>query len=358
MNVCFLISDVSSAGGTERISFQVANYLFQQGHKVTFLSLNRKNQYLSFFLNEKIIIHNFFEDFSLIKLPILIRKIRYFLKLHSCELIVDIDSILTPYSFFSCLGLNIKHIVWEHFNSTINLGKKRRDWGRWIGAKFADKCIVLTEQDKVLWQQKYKTNNVITIYNPVTVNYANSITPIREKKIILAVGRLTSQKGFDLLLQAWNLLSMEVREQASLRIVGEGKERDALQAYIDNNKLNDSVELIGYSDKIQEQYQQAYAYVLSSRFEGFVLSLTEAMASGLPAIAFDCLCGPKELLINHSGLLVPNGNIDLFAAALQKLILNTELRNSLANNALKRSHDFSEYKILADWNTIIDNLNE
>ena len=358
MKFLFFISDISSKGGTERISFKLANYLVENGHSVTFASWKTSEAELKFPLNPQVsVMHlSYVDDFSKLSIIKNICKLRVLLKTSDIDFLVDIDSVLTPFSLLALVAVKCKHVVWEHFNATINLGVKRRDLGRKLAAKYADKCVVLTEEDKQLWSQLYDAKNVIAIYNPVTIDIASTIVPVKNKKIVLAVGRLTSQKGFDRLLKSWALIKPENKKNSLLRIAGSGEQEEKLKALAVKLDIEDEVDFYGFSSDISSLYQDAYCYVLPSRYEGFVLSLTEAMASGLPVISYDCLCGPKELLINDSGLLVKSGDIQQLAYEVERVLVNEELRNTLANNALIRSQDFSDEKIMPIWIKLFEEL--
>lgn len=358
MKFLFFISDVSSKGGTERISFKLANYLVENGHSVIFASWKTSEAELKFPLNSQIsVMHlSYADDFSKLSIVKSICKLRGLLKNSDIDFLVDIDSVLTPFSLLALVAVKCKHVVWEHFNATINLGVKRRDLGRKLAAKYADKCVVLTEEDKHLWEQKFNAKNIVTIYNPVTVTIQNQIVPVKSTKVFLAVGGLCHAKGFDLLLNAWALVNPKIKNNVKLKIAGSGALYSRLKSLAIELNIIHEVDFCGFVQDIEALYLESYCYVLSSRHEGFVLSLTEAMASGLPVISYDCLCGPKELLINDSGLLVKSGDIQQLAHEVERMLVNEELRNVLANNALIRSQDFSDEKIMPIWIKLFEEL--
>jgi len=357
VNICFFISDVTNCGGTERISFLVANHLHSVGHNVCFISWTKTNENVFFSLNRDIAILPLCQRFKPYQLLNNLYSFRKLLKSRNIDLLIDVDTVLTPYSIISKIGMSIKHIAWEHFNASINLGIARRDYGRRLAAALADLSIVLTKEDKSQWLSRFKIrNNIAHIYNPVTVGCADDIVPIREKKVILAVGRLAEQKGFDLLLNAWASIDPKIRSSAFLRIVGEGELRKELMALAAKLNIADEVEFYGKSSNIEELYREAYAYVLSSRYEGFVLTLTEAMASGLPVISFDCPCGPKELLVDEAGILVPFADIARLSQEISSLLTDEIRRNNVAQRCLERSRDFSSDVIMKEWDNLIEGL--
>lgn len=357
MNICFFISDVTSCGGTERISFQVANHLHSVGHNVCFISWTKTNENIFFDLDPNIAVLPLSENFRPYQILSNLYLFRKLLKSKSIDLLIDVDTVLTPYSIISKTGMSIKHIAWEHFNASINLGVARRDYGRRLAAALADLSIVLTKEDKAQWLSRFRIRKKIAhIYNPVTVSCADDIVPIKERKIILAVGRLAEQKGFDLLLTAWAAIDQKIRSSALLRIVGDGELKSDLMALATKLNIENEVEFYGKSSDIEGLYRESYAYVLSSRYEGFVLTLTEAMASGLPVISFDCPCGPKELLVDKAGILVPSSDISSLSLEISGLLTDEVRRNHIAHRCLERSRDFSSDAIMKEWENVIEDL--
>jgi glycosyltransferase involved in cell wall biosynthesis len=129
------------------------------------------------------------------------------------------------------------------------------------------------------------------------------------EKTVLAVGRLSYQKGFDLLIEAWNKVGAH-EEGWKLQIVGSGEEDEKLYRLVKNLNLDSSLEFIPATKNIEQYYPKASFFVLSSRYEGYPLVLVEAMGFSLPCIAFDCKTGPREIIGNHKdGLLVETGNV-------------------------------------------------
>lgn len=358
MNICFFISDATSKGGTERISFQVAKELARCNHHITFISWRERNQKTFFELEPGIQRYNLGQlSGNRLDGTRKLQRLRQCLNENKIDLIIDVDSVLTPYTVVATLGMTIKHVVWEHFNATINLGVKRRDWGRALAARFADASIVLTDEDKNQWLKRFNVRHKIQrIYNPVTVPVQECITPVQDTKIILAVGRLAEQKGFDLLLDAWAKIPSDKKTNTLLRIIGDGPLKAALVRQAQNLGISREVDFFGTTNNIQQQYAKAHAYVLSSRFEGFVLTLTEAMASGLPVISFNCPCGPSELLTEGAGILVDNGNVNALARAIENVLENSDLRNTLARKCLERSRDFTHASIMPQWQQFVEGL--
>jgi glycosyltransferase involved in cell wall biosynthesis len=167
-------------------------------------------------------------------------------------------------------------------------------------------------------------NLIVNIPNPIDKGeieqkLAGQSDPFpNSKRNILAVGSLTEQKGFDLLIQAFGFV-LSKHPDAHLTIIGEGKLRGDLESLIQRNKLSKSVNMPGYRFNPYPYYKFAELFVLSSHFEGLPNAVLEAVACGTPVIAFDCPGCIRDILISSSqGQLVPAGNIQALAEAISK----------------------------------------
>lgn len=240
-----------------------------------------------------------------------------------------------------------------------------RTWQLVRDVRSADQIVVLTEKDKQDWQQAGCTN-VKCIPNPCAIKYREQSSEYRvvsseyseqRVKTLLAVGRLHEQKGFDMLLEAWNNVQRD-NEQCTkdwtLRIVGEGAQRAALEQQIKDLQLSNVV-LAGRVENMVEEYAAASLFVLSSRYEGLPLALIEAMWCGVPCVSFDCPHGPKELLADQRGWLVENGNVEKLT---QQLIYTmTHMEEAAARAAKAQAFaqaTYSEAAIMPQWKKVIE----
>ena len=116
--------------------------------------------------------------------------------------------------------------------------------------------------------------------------------------------------------------------------------------------------LNGPTSDIQQEYINSSIFVFSSRFEGFGMVLIEAMACGLPIVSFDCPCGPKDIIKDgEDGLLVENGNIDLLASSLSRLMNDETLRQSMSKTGQKNAQRFSFEYVADQWRRLFESLN-
>lgn len=218
-----------------------------------------------------------------------------------------------------------------------------------IQLKKLDKFITLTEEDRMLWSE---LKNVQTINNPLS--FFPDITSKCENKQIIAVGRYVPQKGFDLLIEAWSLVEKK-HPDWRLQIFGDGN-RDLLEKIIKKNKLKNCY-LQHSTNDIVSEFINSSIYVLSSRFEGFGMVITEAMACGVPPIAFDSPCGPKDIITNYyDGILVNAGDINELAEKICFLIENEDIRKEMGINARINSEKYRVENICKQWKTLFENL--
>ncbi|WNX59879.1 glycosyltransferase family 4 protein [Acinetobacter baumannii] len=319
--ICFLIGDINHSGGTERVTTLIANNLIEK-YKVHILSLSGGDN--PFFEQNKAIINNrLFPEKVSMKTNFFktVYKIRKYINDNKIDTLIVVDSISCVFSVPACVGLNIKHICWEHFNLKVNLGSSFRTLGRWMAAKWCDKIVTLTNRDKDFWIKNFKLEKekkVIAIANPSPYQLQNN-QPSLDSKTILCVGRLTYQKGFDLLIPAWAEIEKALVGW-KIVIVGTGEDEDDLKQMAKNYNVECSIDFVGQQKNMSQFYNKASFFCMSSRFEGLPMVLLEARSYNLPIVSFDCDTGPAEVIEDgKDGFLAQADNLHDFSQKILKM---------------------------------------
>ncbi|MFD4033144.1 glycosyltransferase [Streptomyces sp. NPDC058637] len=219
---------------------------------------------------------------------------------------------------------------------------------RWIKRHYAglDRWLVLTEADADSWAGD-GMNNVGFMPNALAA--LPDVPSPRREKSVASIGRLTDQKGIDMLLDAWALVAPR-RPDWRLDVYGAGEDAASLREQCTGLGLDGSVGWRGPTDDVPGALAASSVFVQSSRGEGFPLALLEAMASGVPCAAFDCAPGVREIVRDgEDGLLAPAGDIGALADRLLRLTGNPRLRDAMGDRARTNVQRFSEAEIVRRW---------
>jgi N-acetylgalactosamine-N,N'-diacetylbacillosaminyl-diphospho-undecaprenol 4-alpha-N-acetylgalactosaminyltransferase len=204
----------------------------------------------------------------------------------------------------------------------------------------------------------YHLKNTKNIYNPIDFKLISdkllAQRPL-EFDYILAVGRLHQQKGFDILIKSFAKSSF--KSLVKLVILGEGEERKNLEKLIIKLDLKSQVLLLGKVDNTFIYMKYAKFFILSSRYEGFVNVLLEALACETPIITTACETGTSEIIENgENGLLVPVKDEDALKSAMEKLYYDQKLYEKLKANTRKSVEKFGVENIVKEWINLFEEV--
>lgn len=357
-----------SAGGAERVTANLANYWSMHGHEVTVVTLATTSvDFYALAPGIKRIVLDLTSDPNGLIAGIRqnmrrVRALRAALRQEQPEIAIAMMSTSNVLLALAARGLPRIHAIGvEHtYPPQMPLG---RAWETMRFAAYSQlTAVVSLTQECACWLQEKTTAGWVHIIpnaafwplpdQPPTLDPGTVRRP--DRKLLLAVGRLSEEKNFDKLITVFERLAISHAEW-DLVILGEGPERPVLERRVKEAGLQDRVFLPGRVGNVGRWYEQADLYVMTSRFEGFPNTLLEAMTYGVPAVSFDCDTGPRDI-IRHGidGLLVPPGDLDALQAELESLIGNRSLREAYGLRAIEARERFSIERIAAMWQFLFD----
>ena len=373
MKIIYCIACTCHSGGMERVLANKANYLTGHGYEVVIVTTDQQGLPPFFPLAEQIRCidlginyeENNGKSFANKLLHYPLKQYRHQKRLAAIlkreKPDITVSMFCNDAGFITRINDGSKKVLEIHFSKFKRLQYSRK--GLWRLADLwrsrqdektvrrFDKFVVLTEEDKGYWGN---LPNITVIPNANT--FATSQAAALENKKVIAIGRYTYQKGFERLIEAWNILSPGFPGW-KLDIIGNGEERDKLQDLIHAYHLDGQVTLVSPTKSIDKVYLDASLLAMSSRYEGLPMVLLEAQAFGLPIVSFACKCGPKDIVANgETGFLVEENDIEGLARQLVKVMKDKNLRKQMGRKAKEASLRYAEDAVMAKWTALFDSL--
>jgi GalNAc-alpha-(1->4)-GalNAc-alpha-(1->3)-diNAcBac-PP-undecaprenol alpha-1,4-N-acetyl-D-galactosaminyltransferase len=361
MKVTLVIFGLSWSGGAERVMSIIANYWASHGWDVTLLVLVDDTSFYQ--LDPRIKLKFLQIARSPGKSSIVrvlgntwrrLRVLRQEISASQPDIVISFMNSINVYTILACWKLKLPTIVCEHiypgFSDANKIWQQVMKWAY----RHADLVTVLT-QNALPFYPADRGYRAIVMPNPVLApTPAIATERVLSSPSLIAMGRLHPQKGFDLLLRAFERLQAK-HPDWQLTILGEGPMRAELEALCSELKLTDRVHAIGSVQNVPDYLRQADLFVMPSRFEGFPMALCEALAHGLPAIAADCLSGPRDIIEDGvNGVLVATEDVDALVAGLDELMSDPIKRQQLAQNAPQILDRFGIDRVMELWKEAID----
>lgn len=215
-----------------------------------------------------------------------------------------------------------------------------------------DKIILLTHEDREdNWHNWTKTT---VVPNPISFSCENPSS--LDEKCVSMVGRLEPIKNCSSMIKAFRMV-VNRHPDWTLKLYGDGSERGKLLQLISDLKLQDNVELMGYTSDVRTAFCEASIATLTSLSEGFALVIIEAMECGVPFVSYQCHCGPKDLIDEGvDGFLVPVNDEEAMADRICQLIEDEELRRAMGHAAKEKAQKYHIESITNQWMALFDDV--
>lgn len=336
-------------GGAERVMLSLASAFSERRHKVDLVLVNAEGPYL-LEVPSKVRIVNLGASRVIASLF----SLMCYLRQEKPDAMISALSHANIVAILACriARINTRLVVSEHSTLTSSVKNQNLRRGRWLPLlmrrfyPYADAVVAVSTgvADDLAKIISFPRERIRVIYNPI---FSEHLLELAKKEtqepwfasamppVLLAAGRLTQAKAFEILISAF--AKLRKKRHVRLMILGEGSEHSTLQNLIDESDLHESVMLAGFKNNPIAYMKRAAIFVLSSRWEGFGNVLVEAMACGTPVISTDCPSGPAEILENGKwGRLVPVNDVDALAQAME-----ATLDEHIHPDVAKRAQDFN-----------------
>jgi glycosyltransferase involved in cell wall biosynthesis len=356
MKVCF-VAENFAGGGAERVVSLVAGSLSQRGYDVTIITdiysafayqISQNIRLLPLYSEHESKKNNY------CKLYYSIKNIRKIVNNNSFDIIIAIMPSISLSVWFATLGIQIPKIASDHTAFNRKLPKQIQLIRKFIYPRY-DAVTILTQADFDYLGDKLPKKVVMP--NPLA--FEPTINPPK-KNVILGAGRLDvwHVKGFDILIKAWGIIADKYPDW-TLEIAGEGSDisLSKLNTFVKGAGIEGRVKFIGFQRHIDDIMKYSSIYVLSSRVEGFALTLLEAMSQSCACIAFDCNGRQREIVSNGiDGIIVDKQDEFLLSEEIEKLINDPSKREFLSKQAAQKSSQFSLSSIINRWSSLIERI--
>lgn len=373
--IVFLVLHLGT-GGAERVVCNLAN-LLSENNDIQIISTYKLNDTPSFHIDDKVKIEYLMEDLkpnknelkdSLKKLNLILAfkelikslQVLYLrkslmikaIKKLNCDIVISTralhNNLVSKYANKRIIKIAQEHN--HHNNNQKYINKIIKS------LKGFDYFMPVSKELANFYKTKVKDTQVIYIPNFIE-KISNKKSTLQNKQL-LSVGRLDKVKGFEDLIDIFNIFQKKYPDW-TLHIVGEGSEKQNLQNKIHSLHLDKKILLCGnkLSDELEQEYLNSSIFLMTSFSESFGLVLVEAASYGLPLVAFDSAQGAKEIITNDkNGFLVPDRNKEIFVKRINEIIESCKKKNTFSNNSLLVATQFSKQTISELWNKFINNI--
>jgi GalNAc-alpha-(1->4)-GalNAc-alpha-(1->3)-diNAcBac-PP-undecaprenol alpha-1,4-N-acetyl-D-galactosaminyltransferase len=359
-----LISSSLRAGSAEQVMSIVANYWANRGWQITLLTFDDGSEPPFYDLDRRISHRPLGMDVT--KIDPLLARVGNFGQLGVLkkaivasrpDVVISFVNQTNIVTLLACRGLKVPTIVSEHVYPAY--GELSKAWQKLQKRTYRRADLITVQTHSALsFFPAFEGYNTAVMPNPIAIPESEPIESrlYTDDRHILAVGKLIPQKGFDLLIKAFAQICHQHPEW-TLTILGDGEMREELEALTVAFGLEERIYMPGTVKNVAAYLRKADLFALSSRFEGFPVTLCDAMACGVPVIAADCLSGPREIIHNGTdGMLVVPDNVDALASGIDILMSDPVKRQYFSHYAPKVLDRFGLEQVMSLWNNAIKDV--
>jgi glycosyltransferase involved in cell wall biosynthesis len=344
-------------GGAERVMVNLANMFSQRSYEVLLVTsfLDREEYALSSNVRRLSLEENDIDQSFIKKNVTRINKLREICKKERPDILVSFMAEANFRAILATRFLGIKTLIsvrndprQEYLSLLFKAAAK-------ILYPFASGCVFQTEDAKMWFSRTVQKKSRI-ILNQVDEKFYR-VNLKGDRRDIVTVGRLESQKNQKLLIEAFAQIAKDFPED-NLRLYGDGELRQSLAGLAASLGISNRISFMGACMDIQDKIKDARIFVLSSDYEGLPNAVMEAMALGIPVISTDCPCGGPRLLIknNINGILVSTGNKEELTQAMRRLLSDKKYTKKISVNAKIRAMEFRPEKVFEMWEDYINSI--
>lgn len=348
-------------GGAERVMSVLASGLAQRSHRVTVVTdYADENDFPLHPAIDRVVLDGAYFDYEgkgrTLRNLRRIRQLRKLCREREADVVVSFMENAYSRAILATRGLRTQCLISVRTDPKELLQSKKKWVQMNILAPMAEGCVFQTEQARSYLPRRLQKKSRI-ILNPVSDRFYQTEFAAMQEKRVVACGRLTEQKRFDLLVDAFSQICDDFPEYR-LEVYGEGWQEEELQQKIDDLERNDRIFLMGRCEDVPGAIKAASLFVLSSDYEGLPNALMEAMALGLPVVSTDCSGGGARALIapGKDGLLVPCDDADALANAIWESLSDPESAKARGQQARQKAATFSAEAAVAQWEAYVKEL--
>lgn len=362
MKICFMLGGFKANGGIGRVTSMLANKISEEdyGIEVFTLSYVKDTRPDLYSISNKVKQLYFLDSMNNMAKAMLkggVKKLKKILRDNDIDVLIACGALFFPICVLACKGTRTKVICWEHTNPYHGTDYKFQLQMRKFGIKRSDLNVVLTKETARVYNQEFKVKNVLHIYNPIDEQiFDSSVNYNVKSKKIISVGRLSYPKYFEMAVE----VAKEVLPQNpewSWDIYGSGELEEKILNLIKETGLEGRMNLMGQVNDLYDRYKNYSFMVMTSRYEGFPMTLLEGMGNGLPLVSFNIKTGPNEIINNgENGFLIPAFDKKKMVNSINRLISDSELREKMSKKNIELRNMFSEKNIVDSWIDVLKNM--